>query len=441
MTTTTRRKRAAAYRILERGTAIYKPTGTDRRWRVVATDVTGRRASRPVADEKAATDLARLWEKYQATRTPIPQRRRRARLTPVDQGQPAPGAAAHLRDHVAEWLRLMAPVRTPHGWMGWSANHHSNATSSFRNHILDVEVRPGRKWGDLWPEEWTAIDSRLLLQTAAANGLGKAALTRTRAHLSSFQRHLHEANALPPGVLPASRIALPQVLGVEAAEEAGPIHRETLPSMAECEKLITATAERGRSDLAVAFRLKHFAGPRFSELMALRPDDVDVEGLSVRIVRVWDPQLRSFVPTKNRRRRETFFPALIADELGDWCERVRAERGPDALLFPNSRGNVMSYGSFHDHWLRSTLAAGWPMTETPRQAPTPSGHHLFRGRCQWTPHDLRHVAACWMLFDVRMDPGDVSAALGHYSVEFTLRVYAGARGDTSDVRSLMANYR
>lgn len=435
--------RSKPHRVLEHGTTIYKPTARESRWRVVTVDTTGRRSSRPAPNEAEALALAKLWERYNASRTPIPQRRTKARVALVEiaAARPSVAVSARLRDHADAWLATMAPVRAPGGWLGWSANHHQNVASSFRTHLLEVEIRGSRRWGDLFPEEWTALDSRLLLHTAAFQ-VGRSALTRLRAHLSSFQGYLHEAGALPAGVTPASRIPLPRVLGAESADDdSRPIVRDALPSMVQCEKLFAVADEYDRHDLAVALKLKHFAGPRFSELMALRPRDVDVDDLTVHVVRVWDPSLRAFLPTKNRKRRDTFFPASFADELGAWVDLARSERGDDGLLFPNSRGNVLAYGTFHDQWLRFATAAGWPMDEEARWAPTPSGHHVFRGRCRWTGHDLRHVAACWMLFDLKMDPGDVSLALGHATVEFTLRVYAGARGDSTDALAKMRAWR
>jgi integrase len=59
--------------------------------------------------------------------------------------------------------------------------------------------------------------------------------------------------------------------------------------------------------------------------------------------------------------------------------------------------------------------ADWPM-----RSPTSAA---------WHPHDLRHVAACWLLFDVGLDPAVVSALLGHANAAFTLSRYVGVRGD------------
>ena len=45
----------------------------------------------------------------------------------------------------------------------------------------------------------------------------------------------------------------------------------------------------------------------------------------------------------------------------------------------------------------------------------------------WRPHDLRHVAACRMLFDVGIDAAMVSRMLGHANPAFTLSRYVGVR--------------
>ncbi|MCZ7629668.1 MAG: tyrosine-type recombinase/integrase [Microthrixaceae bacterium] len=43
----------------------------------------------------------------------------------------------------------------------------------------------------------------------------------------------------------------------------------------------------------------------------------------------------------------------------------------------------------------------------------------------WHPHDLRHMAACWILFDVGFDPGVTASLLGHANATFTLSRYVG----------------
>jgi integrase len=47
----------------------------------------------------------------------------------------------------------------------------------------------------------------------------------------------------------------------------------------------------------------------------------------------------------------------------------------------------------------------------------------------WHPHDMRHVAACWRQYNVRLEPLAVSAMLGHANTAFTLSRYVSVRGD------------
>ena len=53
----------------------------------------------------------------------------------------------------------------------------------------------------------------------------------------------------------------------------------------------------------------------------------------------------------------------------------------------------------------------------------------WTGAAKWSPHDLRHVAACWMLFDLGLDPAVVADKLGHADPTFTIKRYIGVRGD------------
>lgn len=74
-------------------------------------------------------------------------------------------------------------------------------------------------------------------------------------------------------------------------------------------------------------------------------------------------------------------------------------------------------------------AAGWTMTRPLQKSATKGGGWRLTGAALWTPHDLRHVAACWMLFDLGLDPAVVAAKLGHADPSFTVKRYVGVRGD------------
>lgn len=57
------------------------------------------------------------------------------------------------------------------------------------------------------------------------------------------------------------------------------------------------------------------------------------------------------------------------------------------------------------------------------------GGAMERGPPKWTPHNLRHAAACRMLFDLKLDPAVVADKLCHAKPNSTVKRYIGVRGD------------
>lgn len=167
-------------------------------------------------------------------------------------------------------------------------------------------------------------------------------------------------------------------------------------------------------------RLKHRSGLRWGELIALRPVDMDFKPQRVLRVHRAVEQSRQGLAikgTKNRQRRVTTFPASLFESLEAWSRQVERKRGPEGLLFPGPDGGFANRRAFQRTWARAARDAGWPMKR--------------KTVAVWHPHDLRHVAACWMLFDVGLDPAVVATLLGHANAAFTLSRYVGVRGDLS----------
>lgn len=176
----------------------------------------------------------------------------------------------------------------------------------------------------------------------------------------------------------------------------------------------------GHPDWALAMRLKHRSGLRWGELIALRPVDLDFE--PQRVIRVHraveqSRQGLAIKGTKNRQRRVSTFPASLVEPLEAWAQGAEIKRGPEGLLFPGRDGDFANRRWFQRVWARAARDAGWPMKHKTAAA--------------WHPHDLRHVAACWLLFDVGLDPAVVATLLGHANAAFTLSRYVGVRGDLS----------
>lgn len=157
----------------------------------------------------------------------------------------------------------------------------------------------------------------------------------------------------------------------------GFVERSTLPTDEDCNRLFTALESADHRQWSLAMRLKHRSGVRWGELIALRPFDLDFHGNRVvRIHRAVEQSRQGLrvKSTKNQQRRVSTFPSSLAGALHEWADVIERRHGP---------------------------------------------------------HDLRHVAACWLLFDVGLDPAVVSALLGHANAAFTLSRYVGVRGDLS----------
>jgi integrase len=196
----------------------------------------------------------------------------------------------------------------------------------------------------------------------------------------------------------------------------GFVPRESLPNDEKCAALFDGFVALGEPAWALAMRLKHRSGVRWGELIALRPRDIDFEPLRVVPVHLAVEQsgeARTIKSTKNSQKRTATFPASLTADPSGHVEAVRRHAGDDALLFALSDGRLAERRQFLRLWLRAAKRAGWNM----RSAQS----------AQWHPHDLRHVAACWMLFDVRIDPAVVSRMLGHANVAFTLSRYVAER--------------
>ena len=71
-----------------------------------------------------------------------------------------------------------------------------------------------------------------------------------------------------------------------------------------------------------------------------------------------------------------------------------------------------------------------PLRRTAGYGQTAKGWR-WTGSAPWTVHDLRHVAACWMLFDLDLglDAAIVAEKLGHADAASTVKRYVGVRGD------------
>jgi integrase len=140
--------------------------------------------------------------------------------------------------------------------------------------------------------------------------------------------------------------------------------------------------------------LATFASLRWAELAALRPEDIDMDACTVRVIRqlYYHEAGYSFSPPKSRAgRRVVAFPALIVLDLRAHLEVLPADA---MLVFTSPTGLPLAHSNFRRRvWLPALEAAGL------------SGVHF---------HDLRHTGNQFVA-NQRANTRELMERMGHDS--------------------------
>lgn len=390
---------------LEHGTRVYAPSPGEPRYRVVATDVTGQRVFFKCSTEEQARAKARELEQFIAQAAPL-----------RDDGGPRTVerlAASYIADHLSEL----------------SLRYREKQEYLLRRWILPrIGARP--------VTGWTPADSARVIAAARREGMSDALVQDIGAAMRALVTHARRLRWLTAqSEDPMWMVRYAKRASVQGAA-AVYVPRSSLPTDDECAALFQAFEKLGQHRWGVAMRLAHRSGLRWGELIALQPSDVEFEPARVVHVRRAVEQGASgparLKPPKNGKVRTTIFPKSLAADLHEIVDEANERGGADALLFPSPSGRIMRRTNFQQLWVRAADAAGWPMTTPLRRS---GGYReknkgwRWTGAAKWSPHDLRHVAACWMLFDLGLDPAVVAEKLGHADPAFTIRRYIGIRGN------------
>jgi len=389
----------------EHGTRIYAPSGRDPRYRVVASDPSsGKRIFVKCKTEEAARAKARELEQFIAQAAPI-------------RDEHGPRTVARLADR-------------------YLADHAAGLSTRFREkqeHLFNRWILP--RIGEHIVTAWSPAHSAAVIAEVRKAGCSDSTVQDVGGAMRALVTHarrLRWLTAQSEDPLWTVRYAKRSTVQGAAAVY---VPRSSLPTDEDCIRLFDALEDLGHAQWATAMRLAHRSGVRWGELVALQADDIDF-GLRVVHVRRAVEQPKSGPPTlktpKNGKSRTTIFPKSLVPELDALVVQTGQERGPDGLLFPTTSGGLIRRSNFQSIWVRAADRAGWPMTAPlTRSAGYGEANKGWRwtGAAKWTPHDLRHVAACWMLFDLKLDPAVVADKLGHADPNFTIRRYIGIRGD------------
>lgn len=153
-------------------------------------------------------------------------------------------------------------------------------------------------------------------------------------------------------------------------------------------------------------------GLRWSEAIALRASDIDLEHSLLSIARtISEVGGRLEVDeTKSRSSRRTLtLPTFLVDELALHLKAQRPTAGPDDLIFVGRNGAPLRRSFARRHFGPAVSAAGLD----PRL----------------TFHGLRHVATSFMV-DAGEHPRVMQARLGHATARLTMELYAHVSSDT-----------
>lgn len=376
-----RRQYAKPIASFEYGTRVYAPSDGEPKFRVIAKDPGGKRIFRRCPTEDEARQRAREIETSLASSVALPGRGN------------APTTVGQLID------KYLA-----------SLGSRSTRYAERQEYLLRCWVRPVLEDHPL--RAWTPADSDQVLDLARLS-LAPATIQNLGGAMRALVTFAFKNRWLPREADPMWLVKYTQT-SEHQGEATGYIPRDELPTDDQCADVFQALAEQNHPDWALAMRLKHRSGLRWGELIALRPCDLAFgPKRTIAVVRAIEQSRKGFAikSTKNRQRRTTFFPASLSDDLASWCD----QRPSDELLFTGNDGGFANRRTVQRYWARAAKAAGWPM-----KGPMSS---------IWHPHDMRHVAACWMLFDIPLEAPAVSTLLGHANTAFTLSRYVSVRGD------------
>lgn len=192
------------------------------------------------------------------------------------------------------------------------------------------------------------------------------------------------------GSSPVVRIALPRTA--------------TEPIVPLTVKQVTALAEQMPPRLRAAVITQAGLGLRLAELLALRVEDVDFLGRTVKVEHQIERDTgRRVEPKTPRSRRTVPLPAVVGQALSEHIRRF-PQRGPGGELFTSSTGGVVPHGGYGGSRVFGAAV---------KRAGLPAGT---------SSHDLRHHYAS-VLLHAGESVVTVAARLGHENASLVLGTY------------------
>jgi integrase len=312
-----------------------------------------------------------------------------------------------------------------------SAEQNGLAVDPSRVTVAEFFERWERDWAsvNLSPKTWERYGE--LIRKHIVPRVGKFAVQKLRpANLSELYAALLREAGLAPRTVGHVHRVLHRALGhalqwnVVTLNAAGNVS----PPKVEAQEIEILKPEQARTILdKLAGRSFHpiavmalATGMRRGELLALRWQDVDLDGAQVRVERSLEQTkqgLRFKSPKTRHGRRNIALPAFAVEALrahrnsqGEMRLKLGMGKAPgDALVFATFDGNPRSPNSVTKEWKAAAKAVGIPVTF----------------------HALRHTHASQLIAS-GMDVLTISRRLGHGSPTITLGVYGHMFANTDD---------
>ncbi len=342
--------RSLVLRLAKRGDGMSVNKTAQGTWRARIRDHTGRQI---VKTFRMKAD-ALVWEREQ--------------LILREQGG---GKAARSQDTVSQWA---------YNWLAMSRHLAPGGKATYER---DLERYILPDIGRIRLSDLTADDIDRVLSSHLDRGLAPSTVHR---HYRTMRTMLEVA--VTRGHLtanPARTVKPPRI----------PPREMLFLSIGELEQLASTIGDRYRSWVLTA----GWAGLRWAELLALRPQDIKDGVIDVNAQLVVEGRGHQRVPPKSKAsRRRVTLPPTVARELD-----YHIDRYPGAFVFTNANGEPINHASFSgNHWKPALVKAG-----------------LNR---QLRIHDLRHTAVA-IAIQAGAHPKTIQSRLGHASISITLDTY------------------
>jgi integrase len=297
------------------------------------------------------------------------------------------------------------------------AHHRALEPTTLSNYMRTLEKRILPDLGKLKLMQLTVLLveawSEKLLDAVGAEKTSDA-LAKLRAILDyAVRRNLVQRNVA----------ALAEDIRRNPRDDENPVIGVNVPTREEFAYLLAVcAAERTLHSLRPLLLTAVLTAMRQSELLGLARNGVDFEASTITIYQRARASDRDLGQPKSRAaRRVIIIGPLLREALREWW--LACPKGPESLLFPNSKGRVRCTRQLHVLWARTQRLAGCVDAA---------------GKPKYKFHMIRHYSISRWLFE-GIDLKRVEEMAGHKETKsITLKIYGHAFPERADFYAAIA---